>query len=97
MTKRTQYSREFKVEAVRLVTDQSCPVAQVARDLNLHENLLRKWVRESTTTAHQEMSPSKDPASQQAEINRLKKELAKLTMERDIMKKAMAYFARDTL
>ena len=54
MTKRTQYSREFKVEAVRLVTDQSCPVAQVARDLNLHENLLRKWVRESTTTAHQE-------------------------------------------
>lgn len=97
MTKRTQYSREFKVEAVRLVTDQSYPVAQVARDLNLHENLLRKWVRESAMTAHQKESPSKDTASQQAEINRLKKELAKLTMERDIMKKAMAYFARDTL
>ena len=97
MTKRRQYSREFKVEAVRLVTDQSCPVAQVARDLNLHENLLRKWVRESATTSHQEVSPSKDTANQQAEINRLKKELTKLMMERDIMKKARAYFARDTL
>lgn len=97
MTKRRQYSREFKVEAVRLVTDQSCPVAQVARDLNLHENLLRKWVRESATLPHQEVSSSKDTANQQAEINRLKRELAKLMMERDIMKKAMAYFARDSL
>lgn len=48
MGTRRQFSREFKLEAVRLVKDRGVTVAQAARDLDVHENVLRKWVREAT-------------------------------------------------
>jgi transposase len=47
MGTRRQFSREFKLEAVRLVKDRGVSVAQAARDLDVHENVLRKWVREA--------------------------------------------------
>jgi transposase len=97
MGTRRQFSREFKLEAVRLVKDRGVSVAQAARDLEVHENVLRKWVREAVADP-QEAFPGKGVMKpEQAEIERLKKEVAKLRMERDILKKAAAYFAKDSL
>jgi transposase len=97
MGTRRQFSREFKLEAVRLVKDRGVSVAQAARDLDVHENVLRKWVREAGADP-QEAFPGKGVMKpEQAEIERLKKEVAKLRMERDILKKAAAYFAKDSL
>jgi len=97
MGTRRQFSREFKLEAVKLVKERGVSVAQAARDLDVHENVLRKWVREQAA-APQEAFPGKGMMRpEQAEIERLRKEVAKLKMERDILKKAAAYFARDSL
>ncbi len=97
MGTRRQFSREFKLEAVRLVKDRGVTVAQAARDLDVHGNVLRKWVREATADP-QEAFPGKGVMKpEQAEIDRLRKEVAKLKMERDILKKAAAYFAKDSL
>ena len=92
---RRKFSREFKLEAVRLVKDRGVTVAQAARDLDLHENVLRKWMRDLSAdpqhafTGHGQMKP------EQLEIEKLRREVAKLKAERDILKKAAAYFARE--
>ena len=97
MGTRGQFSREFKFEAVRLVKDRGVTVAQAARDLDVHENVLRKWIREAMADP-QEAFPGKGLMKpEQAEIERLRKEVTKLKMERDILKKAAAYFAKDSL
>ena len=92
---RRKFSREFKVEAVRLVRERDVSVAQAARDLDVHENVLRKWVKELAAASadafpgHGQMKP------EQREIDRLRREVAKLKAERDILKKAAAFFARE--
>lgn len=92
---RRKFTREFKLEAVRMVRDRGVAVAQAARDLDIHENVLRKWVKELAADpghafpGHGQMKP------EQLEIERLRREVAKLKAERDILKKAAAYFARD--
>ncbi len=83
-----KFSREIKLEAVRLVNDRGVAVAQAARDLDLHENVLRKWVmefaadRQRAFPVHEQLNP------EQQEIDRLRKEVAKLKAERDILKEA---------
>jgi transposase len=91
---RRRFGSEFKIEAVRLVRERGVSVAQAARDLEVHENVLRKWVKEFVADpvhafpGHGQLKP------EQLEIDRLKREVAKLKAERDILKKAAAYFAR---
>ena len=97
MGTRRQFSREFKVEAVKLVKERGVTVPQTARDLDVHENVLRKWVRELTAEPQQAFPGQGVMKPEQAEIERLRKEVAKLKMERDILKKAAAYFAKDSL
>ena len=97
MGTRRQSSREFKLEAVRLVKDRGVTLPQAARDLDVHENVLRKWIREAMADP-QEAFPGKGVMKpEQAEIECLRKEVTKLKMERDILKKAAAYFAKDSL
>ena len=97
MATRRQFSREYKLEAVKLVKESGVSVPQAARDLDVHENVLRKWVREASTDP-QEAFPGKGVMKpEQAEIERLKKEVNKLRMERDILKKAAAYFAKESM
>ncbi|OQC04867.1 MAG: Transposase [Alphaproteobacteria bacterium ADurb.Bin100] len=97
MGTRRQFSREFKLEAVRLVKDRGVTLPQAARDLDVHENVLRKWIREAMADP-QEAFPGKGVMKpEQAEIECLRKEVTKLKMERDILKKAAAYFAKDSL
>jgi transposase len=94
---RRKFSREFKLEAVRMMRERGVTIAQASRDLDVHANVLRKWVRELAADpghafpGHGQMKP------EQMEIDRLRRELAKLKAERDILKKAAAYFARDSI
>jgi len=84
---RRKFSREFKLEAVRMVRERGVTIAQASRDLDVHANVLRKWVRELAADpghafpGHGQMKP------EQMEIDRLRRELAKLKAERDIQKK----------
>jgi len=85
---RRVFSREFKLEAVKLVRERGVKIAQAARDLDVHENVLRKWIRDVAADpahafpGHGQMKP------EQLEIERLRREVTKLKAERDILKKA---------
>lgn len=96
MATRRTFSGEFKREAVRLVKERGVAISQAARDLDLHENVLRKWVRELSGDPEHAFPGQGQMKPEQAEIARLKKEVAKLRMERDILKKAAAYFAKES-
>ena len=72
-------------------------MAQAARDLDLHVNVLRKWVREQSSDPQQAFPGHGQMKPEQLEIEKLRREVAKLKAERDILKKAAAYFARDSI
>lgn len=97
MATRRAFNSEFKREAVRLVKDRGVAITQAERDLDLHENVLRKRVRELAVDPRHAFPGQGQMESEQAEIDRLKKENAKLRMERDILKKAAAYFAKESM
>lgn len=92
---RRRFSREFKLEAVRLVRERGVSVAQAARDLDVHENQLRRWVKEFASDPAQAFPGQGQMKPEQLEIERLRREVAKLKAERDILKKAAAFFARE--
>ncbi|AAK90744.1 transposase [Agrobacterium tumefaciens] len=91
------FSREYKLEAVKLVRERGVTVAQAARDLDVHENVLRKWVREYGDDPSQSFPGKGQMKPEQLEIERLRREVTKLKAERDILKKAAAYFAKDAI
>jgi transposase len=93
--RRRQFGREFKIEAVRLIKDRGVSVAQASRDLDVHENQLRKWVKLFSADPAQAFPGHGQMKPEQLEIERLRREVAKLKAERDILKKAAAYFAKD--
>jgi len=94
---RRKFSEEFKQEAVRLVTGRGVSMAQASRDLGIHVNLLRVWIRTATGDAAAAVSGGHSAKVDQAELTRLRTEVTKLRMERDILKKAAAYFARESM
>ena len=97
MERRRTFSREFKLEAVRLVTERGVAVAQAAKDLDVHENVLRKWVRQQVADPQHSFPGHGQMKPEQQEIERLRREVAKLKAERDILKKAAAYFAKESM
>lgn len=96
MTQRKTYTKDFKLEAVRLLESGEHTAEQLARQLGVRRNSLYKWQRELQLNGDQAFSnrpgrkPAKDP-----ELARLKRENQRLQEEVDILKKAAAYFARD--
>ncbi len=80
------FSREYKLEAVKLVRERGVSVAQAARDLDVHENMLRKWVRGFGADPAQSFTGNGQMKPEQLEIERLRREVAKLKAERDILK-----------
>ena len=92
MAARKQYTKEFKHEAVHLVTEQGVSLAQAARDLGLRENLLSRWKRELTQQDEQAF-PGQGQA-QQDELARLRREVEVLRREREILKKAVGIFSQ---
>jgi transposase len=93
---RRSFSREFKLEAVKLVKERGVSVAQAARDLDVHENVLRKWVRDFETDPQQAFPGQGKMKPEQLELERLRREVRRLKAERDILKKAAAYFAKES-
>ncbi len=92
---RRKFSREFKLEAVRLVTERGVAVTQACRDLDVVESVLRRWMRELADAPSSAFPGHGQQRAEQAEIAALKKEVVRLRAERDILKKAAAYFARE--
>jgi transposase-like protein len=96
MEKRRKFTREFKLEAVRLIKERGVSYVQASQDLGVHVSQLRNWVKalsddpQHAFPGHGQMKP------EQQEIARLKREVAKLKAERDILKKAAAYFAKES-
>ena len=97
MAARRRFSREFKVEAVRLVRERGVTLAQAARDLGVHVNVLRVWVREFGADPVQAFPGAGQQRPDAAEVTQLRREVARLKMERDILKKAAAYFAKESM
>ena len=90
-SKRRKYADEFKAEAVKLVTDEGYSVAEAARNLGVQVNLLRNWKQK--LSAESEVPELTE--DQRMELARLKAENKRLRMERDILKKATAFFANE--
>jgi len=93
---RRQFTREFKLEAVRLIKDRGVSYAQASQDLGVHTSQLRDWVKKFADDPHQAFPGHGQLKPEQAEIARLKREVMKLKAERDILKKAAAYFAKES-
>ena len=91
MAKRRKYSVEFKAEAVKLVIEQGLSVAQASRDLGIASSMLSRWV----ARARREAEPGALTAGERAELKKLRREVTILRQERDILKKAAAFFAKE--
>ena len=96
MATRQTFSVQFKREAVRLLDEQNKPASEIALDLGIRRNQLYKWRDEIRAKGEGAFDgPGRKPKNQDSEIARLKRELAEIKEERDILKKAAAYFARE--
>jgi transposase-like protein len=92
--KKPYYTPEYKAEAVRLARENQKPVSHTAKDIGLSESALRKWIRQA------DIDEGKGPegaltTDEKAELCRLRRENRQIQMERDFLKKAAAFFARE--
>jgi transposase len=92
MSKRKKYSPEFKREAIELVRRSGTSCRQVALEIGVGPNLLTRWVREAETGGSKAFAGTGSPRDE--EMARLKRELARVTKERDFLRDAAAYFAK---
>jgi transposase len=92
---RRRFSREFKLEALKRLEAGDKPATQLAMELGIRRNMLLKWREQLRTKGERAFGGAGRPLkSEQSELARLKAELARVTEERDILKKAAAYFAK---
>ena len=89
---RRDFSEAFKADAVRLVRETGKTVSAAARELDLTESALRQWVRDAEREARRTGALS---SGERKELEQLRREVRTLRMERDILKKAAAFFAKD--
>ena len=95
MTKRRRrFTAEFKAEAVRLVVSGGKPLAQIARELGINEQVLRNWKKQAQGGNGHGVVPER--FAQEEEIRRLRRELLRVTEERDVLKKATVFFANQS-
>ncbi len=94
--KRKHYSKQFKIDAVKLVTEQGFNVSEAARNLGIHHSSLRRWKRQLESDGNQAFPGKGNLSSEKEELDRLRKENKRLRMERDILKKATAFFAKES-
>jgi transposase len=96
MSRRGRYPREFKLEAVRQLESGQKPAADVARELGIKRTLLYRWRDQVKGKGDKAFHGSGRPKREEmSEISRLRQELKIVKEERDILKKAAAYFAKD--
>ena len=89
-----RYDRQFKIDAVRMVTEGGRTMAEVARELGLGHNQLARWKKELEEEGEEAFPGSGHQGSAEEEVRRLKRKLARVEEERDILKKALAVFSR---
>lgn len=92
--KRRSFTNEFKAEAVRLCRVGDRTIRQVAKDLDLTETALREWIKRADVDAAGSATGELTTDERQ-ELQRLRREVKRMTMERDILKKAAAFFAKE--
>jgi transposase len=100
MSKSTQgrYSKEFRAEAVKLVVEGGVSAYETSRQLSLPKSTLENWVRAFKAGKLSDIGGQQRPLTEvEQELNRVKRELAQVKQERDILKKAAAYFAKESL
>jgi transposase len=93
--KRRAFTNEFKIQTVRLVRDSGKSIGEVARELDLTESAVRTWVRQATIDAGRG-GAGLLTTEEREELGRLRREVRTLRMERDILKKATAFFAKES-
>ena len=94
--KRKHHTRQFKVDAIKLVTEQGYKVSEAARNLGIHHSSLRRWKNELETNSSQAFPGKGHMRPEKEELHRLRKENKRLRMEREILKKATAFFAKES-
>jgi transposase len=93
MATRRKYEREFKIEAVRMIVLQGRTINDVARSFGIHPNIVTKW---KVQFAELVSGPAQGVGlTQEEELHQLRRKLADVTMERDILKKAIAIFSKE--
>lgn len=96
MTARKKYSQEFKLDAISLVLEQGYTRSEAARSLSINANLLTRWIKEHESEDAQAFRGTGKLTADQLELRRLREENKKLKMEKEILKKAAAFFAQET-
>jgi transposase len=94
--KRKKYTREFKLEAVRLSEESELSLVELAAELGIHANTLSKWRREYAVDGQDAFPGQGNLKPADEEVRRLQRELARVKEERDILKKAISYFVRES-
>jgi len=93
-----KYTKEFRLEAVKVVTDGGLSIPEASRRLSLAASTLSNWVKAYKAGKLEEGGKNhRQLSDKEMELTRLKRELAEVKMERDILKKATAYFAKESL
>ena len=93
--KRKSYSREFKSEAVRLITEKGYSIAEASRNLGIEYSVLRRWKKQLADDPQNAFPGKGRQKEQDQKLRELQRELERVKEERDILKKALAYFAED--
>lgn len=94
--RRRKYTPEFKSEAVGLIIDQGYTIAEAARNLGIHSHMLGRWRREYLEGKRNAFPGTGHQPAEVEELKRLREENRRLKMEREILKKAAAFFARES-
>lgn len=92
--KRRSYDKEFKLSAVKMITEGGMSLLQVSRDLGVNESSLHKWKKDYLSDQQNAFPRKGYLKPEQEELRKKDREIARLTMERDILKKALGYFAK---
>ena len=96
MATRKKYSKEFKLDAINLVLEQGYSRVEAARSLGINGNMLGRWIKEHEQDSDQSFRGNGKLTPEQLEIRRLKEENKRLKMEKEILKKATVFFAKET-
>lgn len=96
MSTRKRYSKEFKLDAISLVLEQGYVRTEAARSLGINANMLGRWIKEHEGDDGQAFRGNGKLTAEQSEIRKLREEVRQLKMEKDILKKATVFFAKET-
>ena len=96
MKTRKTYSKEFKLDAIALVREQNYSIAKAARNLEVTPQILGRWIKEAENDDGQAFRGNGKLTPEQDEIRKLKAQVKRLEMEREILKKATVFFAKET-